>query len=55
MRADAIDCDVHCAPGSADALLPHLGEYWRDYIADAGVRLGGMAAAYPPGAPTSGV
>jgi predicted TIM-barrel fold metal-dependent hydrolase len=37
-----------------DALLPYLDDYWRDYVADAGIRLAGMAAAYPPGAATSG-
>jgi predicted TIM-barrel fold metal-dependent hydrolase len=50
----AIDCDVHCAPASLDALSPYLDDYWREYTSDAGVRLNGMAAAYPPGAPTSG-
>jgi hypothetical protein len=49
----AIDCDVHCAPASMDALKPYLSAYWREYIESAGIRLLGMASAYPPGAPTS--
>src|SRR5579875_1855131 len=49
-----VDCDVHCAPASYDALLPYLGDYWRQYITEAGIRLTGNAPAYPPGAPTSG-
>jgi predicted TIM-barrel fold metal-dependent hydrolase len=46
---DAIDCDVHCAPASYDALLPYLSDYWRQYIAEAGIRLTGVAHAYPSG------
>ena len=46
---DAIDCDVHCAPASYDALLPYLSDYWRQYIAEAGIRLTGVAHAYPHG------
>ena len=46
---DAIDCDVHCAPASYDALLPYLSDYWRQYIAEAGIRLTGLAHAYPRG------
>jgi uncharacterized protein len=49
----AIDCDVHCAPQSFQALFPYLSEYWRQYITDAGIRLTGMAHAYPAGAPTT--
>jgi uncharacterized protein len=44
---DAIDCDVHCAPASYDALFPYLSEYWRQYISEAGIRLNGLAYAYP--------
>jgi len=44
---DAIDCDVHCAPESYEALFPHLNEYWRQYITEAGIRVNGMAHAYP--------
>ena len=46
---DAIDCDVHCAPASYDALFPYLSEYWRQYISEAGIRLNGLAHAYPRG------
>lgn len=50
----AIDCDVHCAPESMDALAPYLSSYWRQYIEEARVPLHGLVDAYPPGAPTSG-
>jgi len=49
----AVDCDVHCAPASIEALYPYLSAYWREYVEGAGVRLMGMVGAYPPGAPTS--
>lgn len=50
-----IDCDVHCAPASIDALLPYFDDYWRDYVADAGMRLSPtVTGAYPAGARTSG-
>ena len=49
---DAIDCDVHCAPASYDALAPYLSDYWRQYIAEAGIRLTGLAHAYPRGGAT---
>ncbi|MGN6867530.1 MAG: amidohydrolase family protein [Solirubrobacteraceae bacterium] len=44
---DTIDCDVHCAPASYDALFPYLSDYWRQYITEAGVRVNGLAHAYP--------
>jgi predicted TIM-barrel fold metal-dependent hydrolase len=47
---DAIDCDVHCAPESFQTLFPYLSDYWRQYITEAGIRLNGLAHAYPPGA-----
>src|SRR5205823_3258876 len=49
-----IDCDVHCAPASLAVLLPHMEEYWREYVAEAGIRLAGLPTSYPPGAPTTG-
>jgi predicted TIM-barrel fold metal-dependent hydrolase len=50
-----IDCDAHCAPGSIDDLLPYFDEYWRGYVADAGVQLSPTTGgAYPPGAATTG-
>jgi uncharacterized protein len=48
-----IDCDVHVAPETFDALFPYLSDYWRQYITEAGVRLNGVSFAYPPGAPTT--
>jgi predicted TIM-barrel fold metal-dependent hydrolase len=50
----AVDCDVHCAPASLDALAPHLDESWVGYIAGAGIALNGRAGgAYPPGVPAA--
>jgi predicted TIM-barrel fold metal-dependent hydrolase len=48
----AIDCDLHVAPASMEVLLPYLDDYWRSYIDDATIRMGGIA--YPVGAPTTG-
>jgi predicted TIM-barrel fold metal-dependent hydrolase len=46
--AGAIDCDVHVAPKSIDALAPYLDDYWRDYLANAGLRLlPSVTGAYP--------
>jgi predicted TIM-barrel fold metal-dependent hydrolase len=53
--ADVIDCDVHCAPESFEALSPYLSDHWRRYILEAGIRMTGVASAYPPGAATSSV
>jgi uncharacterized protein len=44
---NAIDCDVHVAPESYDTLFPYLSDYWRQYITEAGIRLNGLAHAYP--------
>ncbi len=49
-----IDCDVHVAPASYEDLFPYLSDYWRQYVTEAGVRLNGLAAAYPPRAPSTG-
>jgi uncharacterized protein len=46
---DVIDCDVHCAAESYDALFPYLSDYWRQYITEGGIRLSGLAHAYPRG------
>jgi predicted TIM-barrel fold metal-dependent hydrolase len=51
---DTVDCDVHCAPESYVSLYPYLSDYWREYIEEAGVRMTGLAHAYPAGAPTTG-
>jgi predicted TIM-barrel fold metal-dependent hydrolase len=48
-----IDCDVHCAPASREALFPYLSEYWREFIDGAGINLMGLASSYPPQARTS--
>lgn len=45
-----IDCDVHCAPASLAALTPYLEPAWRSYAENAGVKLSGLAHAYPPAA-----
>ena len=50
MGAGSIDCDVHCAPSSYEDLFPYLSDYWRQYISEAGIRLTGVAHAYPAGA-----
>lgn len=50
----AVDCDVHCAPGTLRDLTPYLDEYWRGYAVEAGVSLSPtQGGAYPPLAPTS--
>jgi uncharacterized protein len=50
----AVDCDVHCAPASLDALAPHLDDSWVGYIGEAGVSLNGRAGgAYPPRLPAA--
>ncbi len=50
--AGAIDCDVHVAPRSIDALAPYLDDYWHDYLANAGVRLSpNVTGAYPESDP----
>jgi uncharacterized protein len=47
-RQGAIDCDVHVAPESIDALLPYMDDYWRDYVANAGLFLSpNVTGAYP--------
>jgi uncharacterized protein len=45
-----IDCDAHCAPASIDVLMPYFDDYWREYVADAGVQLSPtLTGAYPAG------
>jgi predicted TIM-barrel fold metal-dependent hydrolase len=44
----AIDCDVHCAAGSIDALMPYMDDYWHDYVANAGMYLSPtLTGTYP--------
>jgi uncharacterized protein len=52
-RPGAIDCDVHIAPTSFDALAPYLSDYWREFVSEAGMRLTGLVNAYPRGARTT--
>ena len=50
----AVDCDVHCAPASLDALAPYLDDSWVGYIEEAGIALNGRAGgAYPPSVPAA--
>src|SRR3954467_13945082 len=50
----AIDCDLHPAPPSAEALLPYLDEYWRDQLVDRHIdRYPFTLTSYPPNAPLS--
>jgi predicted TIM-barrel fold metal-dependent hydrolase len=50
----AIDCDVHVAPASIDTLAPYMDDYWRDYLANAGLRLSpNVTGAYPESDPAS--
>jgi predicted TIM-barrel fold metal-dependent hydrolase len=47
----AVDADVHVAPASMQALMPHLDDYWRDYLANSGLQLSPhLSGSYPPGA-----
>jgi uncharacterized protein len=47
-----IDCDIHNAVPSAEALFPYLSDHWRDYITHSAFK-GPVDTAYPPKAPTS--
>jgi uncharacterized protein len=48
----AIDCDVHVAPASIDALTPYMDDYWGDYLANAGLTLSpNVSGSYPPHVP----
>jgi hypothetical protein len=54
LPAGAIDCDLHPAPPSATALLPHLDEYWRDQIVDRHIaKYSFTLTSYPPNSPLS--
>jgi uncharacterized protein len=47
----AIDCDVHCAPASIQALVPYMDDYWRDYVENAGMYLSPtLTGTYPEAA-----
>lgn len=50
-----VDCDVHCTTPSVEDLLCHLDPYWASYVQECGASApAGIAAFYPPGAPTAG-
>src|SRR5260370_7740752 len=48
----AIDCDVHPAVPSMEALLPHLDEHWRASVQERGID-SLDSISYPPNAPIS--
>jgi predicted TIM-barrel fold metal-dependent hydrolase len=51
----AIDCDMHPAPPSTAALLPHLDEFWRDQITNRFIdKYTFTLTSYPPNSPLSG-
>ena len=52
-RAATIDCDVHCAPASREALFPYLSEYWREFVDGAGIMVTGLPGRLPASAPTT--
>jgi uncharacterized protein len=48
----AIDADVHVAPASIAALTTYMDDYWRDYLANAGLVLSpNLSGSYPPSGP----
>src|ERR1700674_552469 len=47
-----IDCDIHNAVPSVEALFPYLSEHWREYIRTSAFK-GPVDTAYPPRAPTT--
>jgi hypothetical protein len=50
----AIDCDIHPAPPSVEALLPYLDDYWREQFAQRHIdRLPFVLTSYPPSSPLS--
>ena len=50
----AIDCDLHPAMPGAMALLPYVGEFWRDQLVDRHIdRYPFTLTSYPPNSPLS--
>jgi predicted TIM-barrel fold metal-dependent hydrolase len=50
----AVDCDLHPALPSTEALLPYLDEYWRDQLVDRHIaRYSFNLTSYPPNSPLS--
>src|ERR671930_1304348 len=52
VQQQVIDCDVHNAVPSVEALVPYLPDRWLDYMAESGVTTI-EANYYPKGAPLS--
>lgn len=49
-----IDADVHIAVPGIEALLPHLADFWIEYVHESNFNAPpSLAQVYPPGAPTS--
>jgi predicted TIM-barrel fold metal-dependent hydrolase len=51
-RTGVIDCDVHNAVPSIQALFPYLDDHWRDYVMEHNVK-SLEPNDYPPGSPLS--
>src|SRR5262245_45215543 len=52
--AGAIDCDLHPAMLSAQALLPYLDDYWRDQLVNRHIdKYSFVLTGYPLGSPLS--
>ena len=52
--AGAIDCDLHPAMPSAQALLPYLDDYWRDQLVNRHIdKYSFVLTSYPPNSPLS--
>ena len=49
-----VDCDIHPAVPTIDALVPFLADHWREYVRQSAFA-GPRDTAYPPGAPTSAI
>jgi predicted TIM-barrel fold metal-dependent hydrolase len=52
-EGDTVDCDVHAALPSLDALTPYLEPHWVEFIRERGVAAPQQATHYPPNAPTT--
>ncbi|QEC49767.1 amidohydrolase [Baekduia soli] len=49
-----IDADVHVAVPGIDVLLPHLADFWVEYVHESNFQMPpGASQIYPPGAPTT--
>jgi uncharacterized protein len=53
-HSGAIDCDLHPAMPSAQALLPYLDDYWRDQLVNRHIdKYSFILTSYPPNSPLS--